>query len=203
MPFKDHTRETVAALIQYCIFDNKLDDEKNPVLNAFFTITQDIDLILKDVGKAANKKTFNAYKNTVDNFYESIVEIQDCLKKENSLTDENKKEKERKKAEKAFDKAVLQYKKLKKAKDEVLELEEKYENIQQFDDLTQSYVELFDMAKDYAINNGFKKLKVECQNTNFAAVNFYRKQGMILCKVNEHAYLDSPNEIQLLWYLDL
>ena len=62
---------------------------------------------------------------------------------------------------------------------------------------------LFDMAKEYAINNKFKQLKVECQNTNPVAVNFYHKQGMRLCAINEYAYSDCPNEVQLLWYLDL
>ena len=62
---------------------------------------------------------------------------------------------------------------------------------------------LFDMAKEYATNNGFKQLKVECQNTNPVAVKFYHKQGMKLCAINEYAYQDSLNEAQLLWYLDL
>ena len=62
---------------------------------------------------------------------------------------------------------------------------------------------LFNMAKDYAIKEGFKQFKVECQNTNPAAVKFYHKQGMILGVINEHAYKDFPNEVQLLWYLDL
>ena len=62
---------------------------------------------------------------------------------------------------------------------------------------------LFDMAKEYAIKSGFKQLKVECQNTNPAAVNFYHKQGMILRSINEYAYKDAPDEVQLLWYLDL
>lgn len=62
---------------------------------------------------------------------------------------------------------------------------------------------LFDMAKKYAKENGFKQLKVECQNTNPTAVNFYHKQGMKLCVINEYAYPEYPNETQLLWYLDL
>ena len=62
---------------------------------------------------------------------------------------------------------------------------------------------LFDMAKSFAKENGFKQLKVECQNTNPAAVNFYHKQGMELCAIYEHAYPDYPNEVQLLWYMDL
>lgn len=63
--------------------------------------------------------------------------------------------------------------------------------------------ELFNMAKEYAKSNGFRELKVECQNTNPAAVNFYRKQGMVLRSVNENAYPDYPNETQLILYLDL
>lgn len=63
--------------------------------------------------------------------------------------------------------------------------------------------QLFNMAKDFAKSNGFKQLKVECQNTNPAAVNFYHKQGMKLCCIDEYAYKDYPNEVQLLWYLDL
>ena len=62
---------------------------------------------------------------------------------------------------------------------------------------------LFDMAKNYAKSNGFKRLKVECQNTNPAAVNFYHKQGMVLSCIKEYAYSDFPNEVELLWYLDL
>ena len=62
---------------------------------------------------------------------------------------------------------------------------------------------LFDLAKTYAQENGFNQLKVECQNTNPAAVNFYHKQGMKLCAINEYAYPEYPNETQLLWYLDL
>ena len=62
---------------------------------------------------------------------------------------------------------------------------------------------LFDIAKKYAKEQGFKQLKVECQNTNPAAVRFYHKQRMKLCAINEYAYSDCPNEVQLLWYLDL
>jgi len=62
---------------------------------------------------------------------------------------------------------------------------------------------LFDMALNYSKENGFKQLKVECQNTNPAAVNFYHKQGMVLHAINEYAYPDYPNEAQMLWYLDL
>lgn len=62
---------------------------------------------------------------------------------------------------------------------------------------------LFELIRKYAKENGFKQLKVECQNTNPAAVNFYHKQGMKLCAINEYAYPEYPNETQLLWYVDL
>lgn len=62
---------------------------------------------------------------------------------------------------------------------------------------------LFDMAKEFAIDNNFNQLKVECQNTNYSAVRFYHKQGMVLSTINEYAYKDCPNEIQLIWYLNL
>ena len=59
------------------------------------------------------------------------------------------------------------------------------------------------MAKEYAKSNGFRELKIECQNTNPAAVNFYYKQGAKLGAINMYAYKDYPDEVQLLLYLDL
>lgn len=63
--------------------------------------------------------------------------------------------------------------------------------------------QLFLLARNFAKENGFKQLKVEAQNTNPHAVNFYHKQGMVLSCINEYAYSDYPNETQLLWYLNL
>lgn len=62
---------------------------------------------------------------------------------------------------------------------------------------------LFDLAINYCKTNNFKQFKIECQNTNPNAVNFYHKQGATLCAINEYAYNDCPNETQLLWYIDL
>lgn len=62
---------------------------------------------------------------------------------------------------------------------------------------------LFDMAVNYCKDHNFSQLKIECQNTNPNAVNFYHKQGAVLCAVNEYAYKDFLNETQLLWYKDL
>lgn len=62
---------------------------------------------------------------------------------------------------------------------------------------------LFNMAKQWSKKNGFKQLKIECQNTNYNAVNFYHKENAILCSIKEFAYKDNPSEVQLLWYLNL
>ncbi len=64
---------------------------------------------------------------------------------------------------------------------------------------------LFDMAADWARSEGFRQLKIECQNINVNAVRFYHKQGAVLCSFNEYAYRepDCRHEIQFLWYLDL
>ncbi|MBO5142464.1 MAG: GNAT family N-acetyltransferase [Clostridia bacterium] len=62
---------------------------------------------------------------------------------------------------------------------------------------------LFDLAKNFAKENGFKQLKIECQNTNPIAVKFYHKQGAVLSAINEYAYSDYKNEVQLLWYLNI
>ncbi|BCK00658.1 GNAT family N-acetyltransferase [Anaerocolumna chitinilytica] len=61
---------------------------------------------------------------------------------------------------------------------------------------------LFDMASAWSKNNGFKRMKIECQNTNLPACNFYQKQGAKLCVINENGYKNS-DEAMLLWYLDL
>jgi ribosomal protein S18 acetylase RimI-like enzyme len=65
---------------------------------------------------------------------------------------------------------------------------------------------LFDLATDWSRNNGFKQMKIECQNNNVPACKFYHKQGEILRKIDEYAYIDdteSAFEVQLIWYLDL
>lgn len=65
---------------------------------------------------------------------------------------------------------------------------------------------LFDIAVNWAKDREFKQLKIECQNNNVPACNFYHKQGAILSKMNEYAYYKNEelkNEIQFIWYLDL
>ncbi len=65
---------------------------------------------------------------------------------------------------------------------------------------------LFDMAKNWSVRQGFKQLKIECQNNNVPACKFYHKQGAVLSKIDEYAYykdVDIRNEVQFIWYLEL
>lgn len=65
---------------------------------------------------------------------------------------------------------------------------------------------LFDRGVEWARLQGLRQLKIECQNNNVPACNFYHKQGAVLGAVNEYAYWSEPeyrNEVQLIWYLDL
>jgi len=62
---------------------------------------------------------------------------------------------------------------------------------------------LFDKIKEEAKNSKDTEIKIECQNTNYAAVNFYYKQGAELKCINEQAYADYKDEIQMIWYLEL
>ncbi len=65
---------------------------------------------------------------------------------------------------------------------------------------------LFDACKKWSKSQGYKQMKIECQNVNVPACKFYHKQGAVLSMVNEYAYYDdeeSKNQIQFIWYLDL
>jgi ribosomal protein S18 acetylase RimI-like enzyme len=65
---------------------------------------------------------------------------------------------------------------------------------------------LFDMAVEWARNEGLTQMKIECQNNNVPAVKFYHKQGAILSAIDEYAYYNEPqyrHETQLIWFLDL
>ena len=62
---------------------------------------------------------------------------------------------------------------------------------------------LFDFAAAWARAKGCRQLKIETQNINVPACRFYAKQGCHLGAVKPGAYPEYPDEIQLLWYLDL
>jgi len=63
--------------------------------------------------------------------------------------------------------------------------------------------ELFQAAERWAISKNCRELKVETQNVNVAACQFYKRHGCVLKAANPFAYPDLPEEIQLLWYKNL
>lgn len=65
---------------------------------------------------------------------------------------------------------------------------------------------LFQLVKDKAENLGLIQLKIECQNNNVPAVDFYFKQGAHIGAVNRYAYYgnkDAADEVQFLLYVNL
>lgn len=62
---------------------------------------------------------------------------------------------------------------------------------------------LLTAAEVWARARASRVLLVETQNINVAACRFYARHSFSLRAVNEHAYAEFPNEIQLLWYKTL
>ena len=62
---------------------------------------------------------------------------------------------------------------------------------------------LFEQVVDWARESGMQMLKIETQNNNVAACRFYQKMGARLGGLQRHAYGDYPDEVMLLWYVDL
>ena len=62
---------------------------------------------------------------------------------------------------------------------------------------------LLDRAIQCARASGCSFLKVKSQNTNPAACRFYAKRGLHLGGLRRGVYPEYPDEVQLLWYLDL
>lgn len=60
---------------------------------------------------------------------------------------------------------------------------------------------LFDAARNWCKEEGYRLMKIECQNTNAPACRFYEKQGAELEVVNRHGY--GTDEYMFLWYLQL
>ena len=46
-------------------------------------------------------------------------------------------------------------------------------------------------------------MKIETQNVNIGACRFYAAQGCELRAIHPNASLELPEEVQLLWYLDV
>ena len=59
---------------------------------------------------------------------------------------------------------------------------------------------LFREVERWARGRSCREVRVETQNTNVTACRFYQRQGCVLEGVNRHAYLEMPEEIQLLWH---
>lgn len=58
-------------------------------------------------------------------------------------------------------------------------------------------------AVNWARENECKRLKIETQNINSKACRFYASQGAKLSSFNEYAYSDTPDEIQMIWSIDI
>jgi GNAT superfamily N-acetyltransferase len=62
---------------------------------------------------------------------------------------------------------------------------------------------LFAAVEDWARERHCKQLKIETQNINVAACQFYLRQGCTIGAINRFAYPGLPHESQLIWYKDL
>ena len=62
---------------------------------------------------------------------------------------------------------------------------------------------LFASAVRWASVRDCRQLKVETQNINVPACRFYMGQGCRLDAINRGTYLDFPDEVELIWSLDL
>ena len=66
--------------------------------------------------------------------------------------------------------------------------------------------QLFKHAVKWAQSRGCTQLKIETQNINVPACEFYVKQGCHLGEINRYGYAghqDVQHEVMLIWYLDL
>ena len=59
---------------------------------------------------------------------------------------------------------------------------------------------LLQAAERWTAERGGSLLKVETQNTNVPACEFYARNGFVLRAANQFVYPEFPEEIQLLWY---
>ena len=59
---------------------------------------------------------------------------------------------------------------------------------------------LFRAAEQWAAERECRDLKVETQNINVPACRFYARQGCTLGAINRFAYVDMPDEVQLIWH---
>ena len=62
---------------------------------------------------------------------------------------------------------------------------------------------LFLAAEAWATAKGCRQLKVETQNINVPACRFYLRQGCVLGGIRRFAYVEFPDEVEMLWYKEL
>ena len=62
---------------------------------------------------------------------------------------------------------------------------------------------LFDHAVSWARERGCRWLEVETQNINVPACRFYARRGCKLGALDAHAYEGMPDEVRLMWWMDL
>jgi ribosomal protein S18 acetylase RimI-like enzyme len=62
---------------------------------------------------------------------------------------------------------------------------------------------LFERAAAWARARGCRAMTIETQNINVPACRFYARHGCELAAINRFAYPDIPDEVQLVWRLEL
>ena len=62
---------------------------------------------------------------------------------------------------------------------------------------------LFESAVQWARNRKCSELNIETQNINVPACRFYEQHGCRICRIDRFAYKEYPDEIQLIWSLEL
>ena len=63
--------------------------------------------------------------------------------------------------------------------------------------------QLFHAAMAWARERGCRTMKVETQNINVPACRFYQHVGCRLGAIDRFAYPELPDEVQLMWFIDL
>lgn len=62
---------------------------------------------------------------------------------------------------------------------------------------------VFQRCIEWARDKNCTRVKVETQNNNVKACKFYASQGAKLSNINTYIYNDYPDEVQLIWSIDL
>ena len=62
---------------------------------------------------------------------------------------------------------------------------------------------LIEAAIAWAKSHGCRQFKIETQNVNVPACRLYAKHGFKLRSIRRHAYPELPDEIQLIWCMEL